>query len=81
MNLKEKSQYIWYNPVSQQYEMGSAHIYKKKKTLSSLSQDFTLLYKLSTASTRLGQKLISELNKARKTQDESEKLFELNLAS
>ncbi len=81
MNPKEKSQYIWYNPVSQQYEMGGAEIYKKKKTLSSLSQDFTLLYKLSATSTRLGQKLISELNKARKSQDDSEKFFELNLAS
>lgn len=81
MNPKEKSQYIWYNPVIQQYEMGSAESYKKKKTLSSMSQEFTLLYKLSATSTRLGQKLISELNKARKSQDESDKFFELNLAS
>lgn len=81
MNAKEKSQYIWYNPVSQQYEMGDAFTYKKKKTVSSMSQEFTLLYKLSATSTRLGQKLITELNKARKSQDESEKFFELNLAS
>jgi len=81
MKLKEKSQYIWYNPITQEYEMGDAATYKRKKTTSTRSQDFTLLYKLSTTSTRLGQKLIGELNKARKTQDESEQYFELNLAS
>ncbi|MGB3465792.1 MAG: hypothetical protein WBA74_10995 [Cyclobacteriaceae bacterium] len=81
MKSTQKAKYIWYNPTSQEYEMGDAVTYKKKKTLSAMSQDFTLLYKLSATSTRLGQKLISELNKARKTQDESEKFFELNLAS
>ena len=78
---KAKSQYIWYNPTNETYEMGDANIYKRRKLASSRSKDFTLLYKLSKTSSRLGQKLISELNRARRSKGESTNYYEVNLAS
>ena len=78
---KQKAQYIWYNPTNESYEMGDANVYKRRKLASSRSKDFTLLYKLSTTSSRLGQKLICELNRARRAHSESPNYYELNLAS
>jgi len=82
MTHKEKpANYIWYNPVSEIYEMGPARLYKQKKASSLLSEDFNLLYKLNPTSARIGQKLICELNKARTTQNEKDKFFDLEIAS
>ena len=80
MTHKEKpANFIWYNPISEIYEMGSARLYKQKKASSKLPEGFNLLYKLNATSTRIGQKLINELNKARSS--ENENFFNLDIAS
>ena len=78
---KQKSQYIWYNPTNETYEMGDANIYKRRKLSSTRSKEFTLLYKLSATSGRLGKKLICELNRARRSKGEAPNYYEVNLAS
>ncbi len=57
--------FIWYNPDSNVYEMGPGAVYKDLKVSSANPQGFTLLYKMNAASSKIGQKLISELNRAR----------------
>lgn len=79
--VEKPANFIWYNPESETYEMGSSKIYRQRKASSRFSEDFNLLYKLSATSTRIGQKLIGELNKARSTQNEKDNFFKLEMAS
>ncbi len=82
MTRRDKpANFIWYNPDLEIYEMGLAKTYKQKKASSRLSEDFNLLYKLSTTSARIGLKLIGELNKVRGTQNEKDNFFKLDWAS
>lgn len=62
--------FIWFNPDKNLYQMGAADDYKLGRSISNNPEGFTLLYKLNATSSRLGEKLITELNKARK-QDNS----------
>ncbi len=60
---------IWYNPDLRKYEWGTGTHYKELRSKSVNRDAFTLLFKFNDSNQSLANKIIRELNSARK--DES----------
>ena len=57
--------FIWFNPDRNIYELGTGDFFKSQRSLSNNPNGFTLLYKMTETTLRVGEKLIRELNRAR----------------
>jgi len=57
---------IWYNPDNKRYQWGSGSIFKELRAKSPNKDGFTLLFKFDDSNQTLANKIIRELNSARK---------------
>ncbi|WP_258103063.1 hypothetical protein [Marinoscillum sp. MHG1-6] len=57
--------YIWYNPDSKYYQVGSQMEYDIAVSNCKSPDDMMILYELDQMTSRLAQKIVSELNAAR----------------
>ena len=76
-----KYSYIWYNPDTRNYKIGTGSQYKTEKLTSNYQEGFNLLYKLKPKAIKVGTKLVTELNQARAEQKDHKQVYEFSLAS
>lgn len=68
---------IWYNPDLKKYQWGSGAQYKELRAKSLNKDAFTLLFKFDQSNQALANKIIRELNSARKDENWESELKEL----
>lgn len=68
---------IWYNPDLKEYQWGSGTHYKELRAKSKNKEGFTLLFKFDQSNQALANKIIHELNSARKDESWESELKEI----
>ena len=68
---------IWYNPDLKQYQWGTGASYKELRSKSQNKDGFTLLFKFDQSNQALANKIINELNSARKDESWESELKEI----
>ncbi|MGB3468680.1 MAG: hypothetical protein WBA74_25570 [Cyclobacteriaceae bacterium] len=64
--------YIWYNPDTKCYYLGSLQEFKDLSKTCSLKEELSLLYKFKSQKDRLAQKILTQLNAGTEEEDNQE---------